>query len=92
MEKKDFIKNQIQTLVDFVNEKGNTMTIADIANVNESIDNIKLKLEDSEEDFPNKNDIIDYLKDLKNVIRETPYFNLVSNILFGLNGVLYYFR
>ena len=92
MEKKDFIKNQIHALVDFVNEKGNSITIADIANVNESIDNIILKLENSEEDFPNKNYIIDYLKDLKNVIRETPYFNLFSNILFGLNGVLYYFR
>ena len=89
MNKKDFMKNQIQTLVDLVNEKGNNMTIADIANVNESIDNINLKLEDSEEDFPNKKDVIDYLKDLKDVMRETPYFNLVSNILFGLNGVMY---
>ena len=92
MIKKDFMKNQIQTLIDFVNEKGNTMTIADIANINESIDNIYLKLEDSEEDFPNKGAVIDHLKDLKTVIRETPYFNLVSNILFGLNGVLYFLR
>ena len=92
MSKKEFIKNQIQTLVDLVNEKGNTMTIADIANVNGSIDNICLKLEDSEEDFPNKNDVIEYLKDLRFSIRKSPYFNLVSNILFGLNGVMCFLR
>lgn len=89
---KETTKNQIQTLIDLVNKKGNTMTIADIANVNESIDNIYLKLEDSEEDFPNKNDVIEYLKDLRFSIRKSPYFNLVSNILFGLNGVMYFLR
>lgn len=92
MSKKESTKNQIHTLIDFVNEKGNTMTIADIANVSESIVNIYLKLEDSEEDFPNKNDIIDYLKEFKDVLRKTPYFNLVSFILFSLNGVMYFFK
>lgn len=92
MNKKEFIKNQIQNLIDLVNEKGNTMTIADIANVNGSIDTICLKLEDSEEDFPNKNDVIEYLKDLRFSIRKSPYYNLVSNILFGLNGVMCFLR
>ena len=89
---KENTKNQIQTLIDLVNKKGNTMTIADIANVNGSIDNICLKLEDSEEDFPNKNDAIDYLKDLRFSIRKSPYFNLVSNILGGLNEVMGFLR
>lgn len=87
---KETTKNQIQTLIDFVNEKGNTMTIADIANVNESIDTIYLKLEDSEEDFPNKDVVIDILITLKDAIRKTPYFNLVSIILGSLNRLLFH--
>jgi ferritin len=86
---KENTKNQIQTLIDFINGKGNTMTIADIANVNESIDNIYLKLEDSEEDFPEKDEVIEYLRNLSDIMRKTPYFNLVQNTLFGLNGVMY---
>lgn len=86
---KENTKNQIQTLMKFLAERGNTMTVADIANVNESIDNIYLKLEDSEEDFPNKNAVIDFLKDMDDVMRKTPYFNLVQNTWFGLNGVMY---
>lgn len=87
---KETTKNQIQTLIDLVNKKGNTMTIADIANVSESIDNIYLKLEDSEEDFPNKDVVIDILVALKDTMRKTPYFNLVSSILFGLNRLLFH--
>lgn len=85
---KENTKNQIKTLIDFVNEKGNTMTIADIANVNESIDNIYLKLEDSEEDFPNKDAVIEYLRVSSELIRKTPYFNLVERTLFLLNVVM----
>lgn len=89
---KEITKNDIQTLIDFVDERGNTMTIANIANVNENIDSIYLYLKDSEEDFPNKNDVIDYLKDLRFSIRKSPYFNLVSNILGGLNEVMFFLR
>ena len=89
---KENTKNDIQTLIDFVDERGNTMTIANIANVSENIDSICLELEDSEEDFPNKDAVINFLKDLDDVIRKTPYFNLVQNTLFGLNGVMYYLK
>ena len=85
---KEITKNQIQTIIDFVNEKGNTMTIADIANVNENIDSIYLHLKDSEEDFPNKDEVIEHLKCLSEIIRKTPYYNLVSFILIGLNGIM----
>lgn len=85
---KDITKSDIQTLIDFVDERGNTMTIANIANVNENIDSICLYLKDSEEDFPNKDEVIEHLKGLNDVIRKTPYFNLVSVILNGLNGIM----
>ena len=85
---KENTKNQIKTLIDFVNEKGNTMTIANIANVNESIDSIYLRLGDSEEDFPEKDAVIEHLKYLSELIRKTPYFNLVSFILIGLNEIM----
>lgn len=85
---KEITKNDIQTLIDFVDERGNTMTIANIANVNENIDYIYLHLKDSEEDFPNKDVVIEHLKYLSELIRKTPYFNLVSFILIGLNGIM----
>lgn len=81
-------KKRIEALMDYVNEKGNTMTIADIANVSETIDGIRERLEDIDEDFPEKDVVIEYLKCLSDVIRKTPYFNLVSNILNGLNGIM----
>ena len=92
MSKKDFMKNQIQTLVDFVNKKGNTMTFGEMANISESINDIRLKLEDSEEDFPNKDVVIANLNDLKNTIRETPYFNLISILLGSLNRIMYFLK
>lgn len=85
---KENTKNDIQTLIDFVDERGNTMTIANIANVNENIDSIYLYLKDSEEDFPNKDAVIEHLKYLSELIRKTPYVNLVSFILIGLNGIM----
>lgn len=92
MSKKDFMKNQIQTLVDFVNKKGNAMTFGEMANISESINDIRLKLEDSEEDFPNKDVVIANLNDLKNTIRETPYFNLISILLGSLNRIMYFLK
>ena len=85
---KEITKNDIQTLIDFVDERGNTMTIANIANVNENIDSIYLYLKDSEADLPNKDEVIEHLKCLSEIIRKTPYFNLVSVILIGLNGIM----
>lgn len=85
---KEITKSDIQTLIDFVDERGNTMTIANIANVNENIDSIYLYLKDSEADFPNKDEVIEHLKGLSDVIRKTPYYNLVSFILIGLNGIM----
>lgn len=84
----DTTKKRIEALMDYVNEKGYTMTIADIANVSETIDGIRERLEDIDEDFPEKDTVIEYLKCLSDVIRKTPYFNLVSNILIGLNGIM----
>ena len=84
----DTTKKRIEALMDYVNEKGYTMTIADIANVSETIDGIRERLEDIDEDFPEKDVVIEYLKCLSDVIRKTPYFNLVSNILIGLNGIM----
>ena len=84
----DTTKKRIEALMDYVNEKGYTMTIADIANVSETIDGIRERLEDIDEDFPEKDTVIEYLKCLSDVIRKTPYFNLVSNILNGLNGIM----
>lgn len=92
MSKKDFMKNQIQTLVDFVNKKGNAMTFGEMANISESINDIRLKLEDSKEDFPNKDVVIANLNDLKNTIRETPYFNLISILLGSLNRIMYFLK
>lgn len=92
MSKKEFMKNQIQTLVEFVNEKGNAMTFGDMANISESINDIRLKLEDSEEDFPNKDVVIANLNDLKNTIRETPYFNLISIVLGSLIRIIYFLK
>lgn len=89
---KEITKNDIQTLIDFVDERGNTMTIANIANVNENIDSIYQYLEDSEEDFPNKDAVIDYLKNLSDLMRKAPYFKLVEITLFGLNGVMYFLK
>lgn len=92
MSKKDFMKNQIQTLVDFVNKKGNAMTFGEMANISESINDIRMKLEDSEEDFPNKDVVIANLNDLKNTIRETPYFNLISILLGSLNRIMLFLK
>lgn len=90
----DTIKKRIETLMDYVNKKGNTMTIADIANVSETIDGIRESLEDiNEDDFPNKEDVIYTLADLRESLRETPYFNLVSTIFGELQVIIsYYFE
>lgn len=94
MSKTNFIKKRIEALMDYVNEKGNTMTIADIANVSETIDGIRESLEDIDEDeFPNKEDVIYTLADLRSAMRETPYFNLVSTIFGELQVIItYYFK
>lgn len=94
MSKKDFIKKRIKALIDYVNEKGNTMTIVDIANVSETIKGIIEGLEDiDEDDFPSKDDVICTLSNLRGVMRETPYFNLVSTIFGELQVIInYYFE
>lgn len=90
----DTIKKRIETLMDYVNEKGNTMTIADIANVSETIDGIREKLEDiDEDDFPNKEDVIYCLKDLRESLREIPYYEIPSSIFGELQVIIsYYFK
>lgn len=94
MSKKDFNKKRIEALMDYVNEKGNTMTIADIANVSETIKGIIEGLKDiDEDDFPSKDDVIYTLSNLRSVMAETPYFNLVSTIFGELQVVItYYFE
>lgn len=80
--------------MDYVNEKGNTMTIADIANVSETIKGIIEGLKDiDEDDFPNKEDVIYTLADLRSAMRETPYYEIPSTIFGELQVIIsYYFK
>lgn len=90
----DTTKKRIEALMDYVNEKGYTMTIADIANVSETIDGIRLRLEDiPEDDFPNKEDVISILANLRSDLRETPYYEIPSTIFGELQVIIsYYFK
>lgn len=87
-------KKRIEALMDYVNEKGNTMTIADIANVSETIKGIIEGLEDiDEDDFPNKVDVICVLGELRSVINEVPYYEVPSTIFGELQVIIsYYFE
>lgn len=87
-------KKRIEALMNYVNEKGNTMTIADIANVSETIDGIRERLEDIDEDvFPNKEDVISILANLRNDIGKIPYYEIPSSIFGELQVIIsYYFE
>lgn len=90
----DTTKKRIEALMDYVNEKGYTMTIADIANVSETIDGIRERLEDiDEDDFPNKEDVISILANLRSDLRGIPYYEIPSTIFGELQVIIsYYFK
>ena len=81
-----FIKNSVECINDFLAEKGNTITIAELANVYESIWNMILRLNECE-DFDGKTEIVNVLRLTYDRMSTAPFFSIVNEVSYNLNVV-----
>lgn len=82
----NFITNSIECINDFLTEKGNAITIAELANVYESIWNMVLRLNECE-DFDGKTEIDNALRLAYDRMSSAPFYSVVNEVRYNLNYI-----